>query len=548
MKKSHTVIPVMLLALFLAGCNSSSNTTPSDTTPSTGTSTSTSTQTWEGKTNEDFEYAKTTYTDLSGQEQPLTRNTLYLNQNAPHLDSLAPEPHVMIVPFGFTDENLQEKQTPETIERMRKTFFGTPEELAEVGGWESLATYYQKSSYGKSNFQGQVIPSWCVYEGTAEQFKSKYGGGLGVGAAEYAAKWYRSEYAKEGHGSLGADAHPYSWFDSDKDGFLDLVWIVYSQPTGTTSDWWAYVTYTSNSSNKITPTVKTLGFASIDWMNSGFNGYDPHTFIHETGHTYGLDDYYDYKNTWTPMCGVDMMDHNLGDHSMYSKFTLGWTKPLVVDDTAQITLYPGTTTGDCFIIPSPNYNGTAFDEYMMFELMAPVGLAEQDYINGYTGTTGFDVPGVRITHVDARAYKANTDKFNGENVVEPQNCVDLILDNTYGGRITENDYFETSSGGKSYMYNYGLMVSNGKTWEKGLSVDSGALFKKGARFNLDEGSSWAQTMPSGSNLWNKAKVNNGKYSNYTIDKTCTFDYSIRVVSIEEDATYGYKAVVQVTKR
>ena len=98
------------------------------------------------------------------------------------------------------------------------------------------------------------------------------------------------------------------------------------------------------------------------------------------------------------------------------------------------------------------------------------------------------------------------------------------------------------------MYNYGLMVSNGKTWEKGLSVDSGALFKKGARFNLDEGSSWAQTMPSGSNLWNKAKVNNGKYSNYTIDKTCTFDYSIRVVSIEEDATYGYKAVVQVTKR
>ena len=66
MKKSHTVIPVMLLTLFVAGCNSSSNTTPSDTTPSTGTSTSTSTQTWEGKTNEDFEYAKTTYTDLSG--------------------------------------------------------------------------------------------------------------------------------------------------------------------------------------------------------------------------------------------------------------------------------------------------------------------------------------------------------------------------------------------------------------------------------------------------------------------------------------------------
>lgn len=555
MKITHITIPVMLLGLLMTGCTNSStggDTTPTgstgttDTTTSTNTGTSSQTPAWEGKTNEDFEYAKLTYTK-NGVEKDLNRNTLYLNQNAPHLDPLAAEPHVMIVPFGFTDSNLQSRQTQETIDRMQTTFFGTREELDAVGAWESLATYYQKSSYGKSNFSGQVLPSWCVYNGTSDEFYNKYRSGLGISAASYAANWYREEYAKENHGLLGADAHPYEWFDSDGDGFLDLVWIVYSHATGSTSDWWAYVTYTGNVANKTTPAVKTLGFASIDWMNNGFNGYDPHTFIHETGHTYSLDDYYDYNNTWTPMCGVDMMDHNLGDHCMYSKFSLGWTAPLVVNDTAQITLRPGSTTGDCFIIPSPGYNGTCFDEYMMVELMAPVGIAEQDYKNGYSGTTGFDKAGIRITHVDSRAYKANADRISGNGSAAPQDCVDLRLDNTYGGRGIENDYFPVAGGGKRYMSQIGVMVSNGKTWDKGLSIDSGALFKKGARFNLNAGTSWAETMPSGTNLWNKAKVNNKNFTDYTIDETCTFDYNLRVISIEEDAEYGYKAVVQVNR-
>ena len=110
---------------------------------------------------------------------------------------------------------------------------------------------------------------------------------------------------------------------------------------------------------------------------------------YETGHIYGLADYYDYNSSWAPLGGIDMMDHNVGDHSAFSKFSLGWTNPWVVDKPGQIVLRSFSTSGDCFIIPSGNYNGTAFDEYLMFELVSPNGASEKDYKKG----EGYSTPG-----------------------------------------------------------------------------------------------------------------------------------------------------------
>ena len=517
-----------------------------------------------GKTNVDFPKAKTTY--MSGTvEKPLTMQTIYRNQNAPHLDSLN-EQHVFVVPFGFTDSSLESVQTAENIERIRKTFFGTREEMQSVGGWYSMAEFYKTSSYGLSEFGGDVIPTWCVYDGTASQFMSASGGNGGPFAANYARNWYKTEYDKANHGALGADAKPITYYDADGDGFLDLVWVVYSYKTVDTNFWWAYVTYTGNSASPSFPTVKTLGWASIDWMDKGFNGYDPHTFIHETGHTYGLDDYYDYNKAWAPMGGVDFMDHNLGDHCMFSKFTLGWTAPWVVDDDAIITLRPGTTTGDCFIIPSPNYNGTAFDEYIMVELMAPVGLAEQDYKNGYEGTTGFSEPGLRITHVDARVYKANHDVPLTNN---PQEGIDFRVCNSQGGRSgikTDGDYFavqDPDNPSKTIKSYYALTtviesvidpVTNNLT-SSTYNVKNSSLYKEGQRFDLKapksaDSVSWSSVyMPSKTNLWNKAKTTTGWVGNeqtQSVDQNCTFNYSLKVLSIQADAEYGYVAKVKVT--
>ncbi len=557
MKKLHLLLLTAVSSMAIVACStpstSSTNSTSAPASPSSSSSSSTFSINWDGKTNEDFEYAATTYLD-GGEEKPLTINTIYRNQNAPHLDSLI-EQRVLVVPFGFTDASLQEVQTQENLDRIETTFFGKPGDVAS-NGWYSLQTFYQQSSYGKVKFEGKMIPNWCVFNGTSNQFNAG-----GVAAATYARNWYTTEYAKPDHGLLGADAEPLTYFDQDQDGFIDLIWIVYSHPIVADTDWWAYVTYTSNSANKTVPQVKTLGWASIGFMDKGFAGYDAHTFIHETGHTYGLADYYDYTHSWSPMGGVDYMDHNLGDHCMYSKFTLGWTAPLVVDDTALITLRPGTTTGDCFIIPSPGYNGTAFDEYMMVELMAPVGLAEFDYKNGYEGTTGYSQAGIRITHVDSRVFSGQWDIKDTSN---PQNGKDLRVGNTKGGRAGvgyDSDYWphknDKGQEEKEYFTHINVMESDydiEQNWKtvSTFNASNKTLFKKNHTFDLDPTveDGWAELfMPSRSNLWNKAKYNSNRtgttIKEITVDETCTFNYEIQIVNIVPDAEYGYIAYVKV---
>lgn len=551
------------LTFLMVGCGSTSSlSTPVSSSSSSSSPVSSSSSTnLPTKTNEDFEYAKTSYVK-DGKEYDLNMNTLYTNQGAPHLDPLV-EQHVMVVPFGFKDSSLQAVQNDATIERIRTTFFGTKEEIASVGGWMSVSDYFKGSSYGKSDFEGQVIPTWCVYDGTADDFYAANSSNLGISAAEYARNWYLSEYNKENHGSLGADAKDLTYFDANKDGKIDLIWIVYSQPTDHVNQrWWAYVTYKTNAANLDAPTVNTLGWASIDWMSQAFNGYDPHTYIHETGHTYGLDDYYDYSNTWSPMGGIDMMDHNLGDHSAFSKFSLGWTAPLVVDDSATITLRPMTTTGDCFILPSPGYNGTAFDEYMMVELMAPVGIAEVDYKNGYSNVNGYSKPGIRISHIDARVFK-DAKAYSDHNTYlkdNPEEGQDFRVSNTPIGRRddhADSDYWLSGNNKKRYMSLTSIFESvfdetNNTTTSKNYVASNTSLFTAKQSFTLSSSTAkWASTyMPSQSNLWNKAKtITGGNVTNqkFTIDETCTFDYRLYISSIQEDAEYGWVAKVQVNK-
>jgi len=538
---------LMLGAVILTSCSGEST---SSSSLSTSSITSSSSSEELIKTNDDFSKAKTTYVDGSGNTQPLTMNTLYSNQNSPHLSSLK-KSRVLVVPFGFQDAKYQAVQTQDVIDRLKITFFGTPEEMATVGGWQSVKTYYETSSYGKLQLEGDVIPTWVVYD------KATEGLGGGLNAAEYARSWYIAEYAKANHGGLGENARPISDYDSDGDGFLDLVWVVYSHPTvDNTTDWWAYVTYSQNTANKTLPAVKTLGWASMDWMDEGnFNGYDAHTFVHESGHTFGLLDYYDYSSIWSPMGGIDMMDHNLGDHNAFSKFTLGWTSPWVVDDTSVITLRPGTTTGDCFIIPSQGYNGTAFDEYLMFELVAPIGLNEIDYKRGYSNVTGYTKPGIRLTHVDARVYKNNG--HDSYCVNDPENGLMFRVLNTNGGRSgykSDADYWENSATEKTDFTLQSLIESaiGENDWQDNANYNAtnDSLFTEDSRtFNLAKG--WKAQMPSRSNLWNKAKTITGwkdsKTQTYTIDETIACNFTAKVLSIEEDAEYGYVAKVQVTK-
>ena len=560
MKKKNYGLLVLCVAslVTMASCVGHVN---SDTTSST----SSNSQTTITKTNADFQKASTTY---NGNQ--LNVNTLYTNDNHPHINPHV-EQHVLVVPFGFTDYT--DVQTKENRDKIEKTFIGDQDTMDENNGWVSVADYYNQSSFGESTFNATVLPTWVEYPGTSDEYKATVGkSGAGLYAAKWIRNWYLDEYEKDNHGDLGANAQPLTYYDNDGDGYLDFVWIVYSKEydNNDNSFWWAYVTYNQTASaNKTEPTVNTLGWASINFMLENYNGLDAHTFVHETGHGYGLNDYYDYNKLWSPMGGIDMMDRNIGDHSAYSKFTLGWLSPLVVDDSAIITLKPTTTSRDCFIIPSPNYNGTAFDEYMMIEFMAPLGLAKKDYTRKYNNLEGYSNYGVRISHIDARVVEKQAINKEGylttaEDIYKKGTTIRVT--NSKGGRendASSSNFFPVEdSGGNVTAWNpyaesmifessFDIKTNISNSYNKNAGNNS--LFKQNAKFSLEDGSVWTNYMPSRSNLWNKAKTMTGgtmpDKQKYTIDKSCTFNYRIRVekINIDKDNPENSTATIRVEK-
>jgi M6 family metalloprotease-like protein len=239
-----------------------------------------------------------------------------------------------------------------------------------------------------------------------------------------------------------------SEFDLDKNGHIDGVFLVYSAPDyqsfssaypaiwANLSDsekktyrenFWAYSSNDNAGSNVTSPLANAYSWASASFMYKGVSqgvGVDAHTYIHETGHLYGLDDYYNYAvsedgNTtpyryYVPTGALDMMDANILDHDAWSKAALGWVSPYVVDDSLSypftVELGSSEETGDFLLIPSGSYTGNVFDEYLMVEFYTPTGLNALDASTSYAGTypRGFFTKGIKITHIDARIGLVNS--------------------------------------------------------------------------------------------------------------------------------------------
>ena len=310
--------------------------------------------------------------------------------------------NILVIPVGIA--GYEGNATEDTRKQIYDTMFGDPSET----GWESLASFYWKSSFQQQLINGTVSEWWnCGY--TAAQIAnwtdSEWSNSFDPTwrLLEEAVAWYKARYrttCKE--------------FDNDDDGAIDGVWMVYDAPydgTGSNHLLWAY---TFEDLRAEGPDTEAVGFkyawASINFMHEGYGlkKVDAHTFIHETGHMMGLDDYYTYSGSsnFGPMAGIDMMDYNIIDHNAYSKFAYGWITPYVVSGSTSITLKPASTTGEAILLPDENgWNGTAFDEYILMEFYTPTNLNYQDsQAGGYPGNNkrGFYENGVRIYHVDAR--------------------------------------------------------------------------------------------------------------------------------------------------
>lgn len=339
---------------------------------------------------------------------------------------------LLVIPVQFSDKPISDEQ----MDRLGKAFNGTSEDT----GWESVNSYYKKSSYGKLDMTFDVQKPFVTDKNY--KYYEDYSGKITVDGEtitktgdilllELALAYY-------------AQSLDLTKYDTDNDGIIDAVYLIYSAPVTYDSEanadsiYWAYVTtYPTETQKYDGLEVGYYLFAGFDFMDEhtgnsndtylGQEGYTPYkglkimaeTYIHETGHLLGLDDYYDYedaKGSGEGLGGADMMDYNVGDHNAYSKLILGWVDPTVITTTQTVTINAFESSGQ-FLMVLLDYDGTYFSEYLLIDLYANTGLnflgaSQQNSLLYYDLTTKVGAEyGVRIYHISSSIKTPYNDDY-----------------------------------------------------------------------------------------------------------------------------------------
>ncbi|WLT31424.1 M6 family metalloprotease domain-containing protein [Geothrix sp. PMB-07] len=317
----------------------------------------------------------------------------------------------------------------------------------QAAPYESLKSYYYRSSYGQLTISGNVLGYYRPAYTRAS-----------MGTSPTTAQ--RQALIKEALLAQSAAGHDFSQYDNNASGKIDYFAVLWTGPdTGWSNFWWAYQTNWSNSTTPLTLNGRTLGKYVWQWVSNkdyptrNAPAFDPKVLIHETGHALGLPDYYDYDATVGPRGGLgrlDMMDGNWGDHNCFSKFLLDWTTPAVI--TSSVTGQSLLSSGDhkdnsSFILMDTNPGGT-FGEYFMVQNRQRVG-----------NDTTYPADGLLIWHVDSRLDPATGN-------------ANYLYDNSYTAhkllRLMEADGLEE-------IETLGSQANAGDYWIAGKQFGPGSL-------------------------------------------------------------------------
>ena len=454
--------------------------------------------------------------------------TLWKNRGYPHFKSVG-ENNLLVVPLKI--KGYEEYATSENLKKINDSFF--LEDSLNTLGYYSLSEYYKISSYNKLNIKGEVTP-WIDLDLTTKEISSSSISNYTLDCGTYFPTEKAINYIKE---NLNIDLTKY---DNDKDGFIDGVYFIYGCPTFlddsslSSSTFWNFTYYNVLNKDKASissPVLMTYSWSSFDMLSKGSDKtkLDTHTYIHEFGHQLGLNDYYDTSNSGglnpytSPMGGLDMMDNNVGDHSAFSKFALGWINPFVVSgDIGSVEVEIGSLieSGECIILPTSNYNNTPFDEYLMIEYIKNNSINKVDSTNGYPSTFYTDgriirfysKNGIRITHIDARSVDSNLDYTDNIN--------DMVMTKSSNTASTKQGYYCPLNNNSYVLTSLISANSSRNTLGTFFVANNTDLYNASSTidFTSNSNSSRASSLPYNSNRFNDGNV---------------FNYSIKIDSISE---------------
>lgn len=426
---------------------------------------------------------------------------------------------MLIVPVHLSGES--ETWTSKKLSNIEKAFFGKASETS----WHSVSSYFDESSYGNLHLIGEVAP---VFESVCSEsdLLSYASNPNNPPCSDLIVREYSSS-------SSLSDAKRKE-YDQDGDGYIDATVFIYlPKPTNSNNNaFWAWCYANSNTADPKKPVVNNYMWASYDFINDSYvktelfetlpSGIEAHTYIHETGHLLGLDDYYCYDSAtpWNCAGDRDMQAFNIGDHNIYSKMSLGWVSPYYVTGDCEIKLHSSSLYGEAIVIRD-DWNKTIFDEYLIIEYYTPEGLNYQDSKHSYDSRNKmYQGAGLRIYHADARLIKLSYSGRN--NGYSPDS---MYSNNTIIGAsnsVIHSNLTTTQSKNNKVRYLHLLDSSKRNTISHGINgtgdYDSSSSGNEGVKIDPNK-TLWTkgQTFTADSDFFvNGTKFNNGYSVNYSI--------------------------------
>lgn len=404
----------------------------------------------------------------------------------------------LVIPVKFSNTTISDQQ----LTNLNIAFNGTSEQT----GWESVKTYYQKASYGKLNLSFDI--AGVNLDGVSYYTSSK------------TSSYYEQQTDKDGYSNgdnvLLNEVLAYyesrldlTKYDTNNDGAIDAVYLIYSAPVDYSDDsfYWAFVTWDNDdgATKYDGKDVYYYLFAGLGFMDENVQGKTPDTknmpvinglkvnastYIHETGHLLGLDDYYDYylngeyfngepvtNSSDEGLGGADMMDYTMGDHGVYSKIMLNWLTPEIITSTKTVTIQSSQSGAYALLIPL-DYDNSYFCEYLLIDLYSAEGLNRMHASTGdlYDGASY----GVRIYHVTAwinNAYDNDfgsfTDNNNSLSEIPLIKLVEADGENNFDssdGLASDSDLWQEGASLNSVFPNY--TRNDGKLLNFNVTIDS----------------------------------------------------------------------------